>query len=226
MCCSTRERVEWIGDATINIYNGTRTAFATVEDDGAVTYADHRLLYGVLKRAALSGRAPYPSMFQVCGTGGGCGRQCSSPSLPHPADVRVSIGQGAHVLRPSRLRECSATQTGRSGLRAHTSLPLPATQNAVWTDQTLAWASAFARYLAVSGDVAGVAALWPDLRAALAAVVARTQALSGLGLHRETIFFSDPLFLQASGSRSAHNPSCIASCCPRTPARRSSARRR
>ena len=59
--CSTRERVEWVGDATINIYNCTRTAFATLDGEGGeggVTYGDHRLLHGVLRRAALSGRAP------------------------------------------------------------------------------------------------------------------------------------------------------------------------
>ena len=99
--CSTRERVEWVGDATINIYNCTRTAFATLEDgpNATYTYADTRLLYGVLKRAALSGRAPYPNFFQV---------------KAHTCSDRLDF-------------------------------------NAVWTDQTLAWVSAFARYLAVSG---------------------------------------------------------------------------
>jgi hypothetical protein len=63
--CSTRERAEWLGDAVVNEHNATRLAFATLEDDGSTTYADARLLRGVLKRAALSSRSFYPTAFQI-----------------------------------------------------------------------------------------------------------------------------------------------------------------
>lgn len=141
--CSTRERAEWLGDAVLNEYSGTRLAFATREDDGSTTYADTRLLRGVLKRAALSSRGFYPTAFQV---------------RAHTASDRLDF-------------------------------------NGVWSDYPMAAVTALARMLAVTGDDAFVRAYWPDWRAALLWVMGRVQAGSGLGLFRETIFFTDALFL-------------------------------
>jgi len=141
--CSTRERAEWVGDSVVNEYNGTRLAFATREDDGSTTYADARLLRGVLKRAALSSRSFYPNNFQV---------------RAHTASDRVDF-------------------------------------NAVWSDYAMAAITALARLLAVTGDEAFVRATWPDWRASLLWLTGRVQLGSGLGSFRETVFFTDPLFL-------------------------------
>jgi alpha-L-rhamnosidase len=141
--CSTRERAEWLGDAVINLYNASRLAFATREDDGTTTYADARLLRGVLKRALLSARSFYPNFFEV---------------------------------------------------KAHTSSDRQ-DFNAVWTDYSFALITGLKRYLDVSGDAAFVRSFWPDARALLLNILSRLQLSSGLGLFRETIFFTDPLFL-------------------------------
>ena len=141
--CSTRERAEWLGDAVVNEYNGTRLAFATREDDGSTTYADARLLRGVLKRAALSSRSFYPTGFLV---------------RAHTASDRLDF-------------------------------------NGVWSDYSMAAITALARLLAVTGDEDFVRSTWPDWRAALLWVAGRVQLGSGLGLFRETVFFTDPLFL-------------------------------
>lgn len=141
--CSTRERSEWVGDSVINLYNSTRLAFATIEDDGTMTYSDTRLLQGVLKRALLSARSFYPNFFQV---------------KAHTASDRQDF-------------------------------------NAVWTDYTLALITALKRYLDVSGDISFVRSFWPDIRSQLLNIFSRLQPTSGLGLFRETIFFTDPLFL-------------------------------
>jgi hypothetical protein len=141
--CSTRERAEWLGDAVINEHNATRLAFATVEDDGSTTYADARLLRGVLKRAALSSRSFYPTAFQI---------------RAHTASDRLDF-------------------------------------NGVWSDYGMAAITAVARLLATTGDAEFVASTWPDWRASLFWVMSRVQQGSGLGLFRETVFFTDPLFL-------------------------------
>lgn len=141
--CSTRERAEWLGDAVINEHNATRLAFATVEDDGSTTYADTRLLRGVLKRAALSSRSFYPTAFQI---------------RAHTASDRLDF-------------------------------------NGVWSDYGMAAITAVARLLATTGDAEFVASTWPDWRASLFWVMSRVQQGSGLGLFRETVFFTDPLFL-------------------------------
>jgi hypothetical protein len=51
------------------------------------------------------------------------------------------------------------------------------------------------RYLDVSGDIAFVRSFWPDIRSQLVNIFSRLQPTSGLGLFRETIFFTDALFL-------------------------------
>jgi hypothetical protein len=141
--CSTRERAEWVGDAVINLYNSTRLAFATLEDDGSITYADTRLLKGVIKRALLSSRSFYPNFFQV---------------KAHTASDRQDF-------------------------------------NAVWTDYTFALITAMKRYLDITGDIDFIKSFWPDARSQLINILPRLQFSSGLGLFRETIFFTDPLFL-------------------------------
>jgi len=141
--CSTRERAEWLGDTVINLYNASRLAFATLEDDGTTTYADPRLLRGALTRALLSSRSFYPNFFEV---------------KAHTASDRQDF-------------------------------------NAVWTDYTFALVTALKRYLDVTGDTSFVKSIYPDTRSQLLNILSRIQLSSGLGLFRETIFFTDPLFL-------------------------------
>ena len=143
--CSTRERAEWLGDAVVNEFNGTRLAFATREDDGSTTYTDTRLLKGALKRAAISSRSFYPTGFLV---------------RAHTASDRLDF-------------------------------------NGVWSDYAMAAITALARLLATTGDDGAAFALstWSDWRASLLWIVSRVQLQSGMGLFRETVFFTDPLFL-------------------------------
>lgn len=55
-----------------------------------------------------------------------------------------------------------------------------------------------ARLLATTGDTAFVSSTWPDWRASLLWVVGRVQQGSGLGVFRETVFFTNPLFLDVT----------------------------
>jgi len=83
--------------------------------------------------------------------------------------------------------------------------------NAVWTDQTMAWVTGLSRYLAVTGDTFTVASLYPDVRAFLLQLLARSQSQGLLSL-RETIFFTDPLFLYTFASGSMNSWAYAALC--------------
>ena len=145
--CSTRERVEWLGDAVINLYNGTRLLFATAEDDGvSVTYGDTRLLRGAVRRALLSSHSFMPNSFQV---------------KAHTCSDRMDF-------------------------------------NFAWSEYSMALVGALGRLLAVAGDGAFARAAYADARGVLLGLLARQQLGSGLGLYRETVFFTNPLFLQVT----------------------------
>ena len=173
--CSTRERAEWLGDAVINEHNGTRLAFATVEDDGSTSYADTRLLRGVLKRAALSSRSFYPTAFQI---------------RAHTASDRLDFNGVWSTFSVLLLIFCTPDPPASNSPCS----PCPSLRSG---DYGMAAITGLARLVATTGDegAAFARSTWADWRAGLLWVAGRVQLGSGLGLFRETVFFTDELFL-------------------------------